>query len=132
MVELKKKYTKQTINQIGVVDRNFPDFRAGDELSVVQKVQEGKKERKQLFEGRVIKIHRNGASSTFTVRKIGAHGIGVERIYPFSSMKIVEITVKERGKVRRAKLFYLRKLKGRHAKIKSLRSSRVKTSVVAE
>lgn len=111
-------YTKETINQIGQSERAFPEFKSGDTLSVALRVMEGDKERIQLFEGDVIAIHRNGASSTFTIRRIGAHGVAVERILPFNSPLIESLTVVRRGDVRRAKLYYMRARVGRAARVK--------------
>lgn len=95
----------------------FPDFKAGDSIVVSYKIIEGTKERIQDFKGDVLQIRGAGASKTFTVRKI-SNGVGVERIFPFNSPSIVEIKVLKKGKVRRAKLFYLRELVGKKAKIK--------------
>ncbi|HHE65704.1 MAG TPA: 50S ribosomal protein L19 [Bacteroidetes bacterium] len=96
---------------------DIPEFRAGDTIDVYIKVIEGNKERIQLFSGVCIKRHDNGINSTFTVRKI-SNGIGVERIFPLHSPRIEKIEVKRRGRVRRAKLYYLRKLQGKAARIK--------------
>ena len=93
-------------------------FRVGDTVKVHVKIVEGEKERVQPFEGVVIRRKRGGIRSTFTVRKI-SYGIGVERIFPLHSPRIDRIDVISRGKVRRAKLFYLRKLKGKAARIRS-------------
>jgi large subunit ribosomal protein L19 len=94
-----------------------PDFRAGDNVVVSYKIVEGSKERIQAFRGDVIQIKGTGATKTFTVRKI-SNGVGVERIFPMDSPGIVEVKVLKRGKVRRAKLFYLRSLVGKKARIK--------------
>ncbi|KXK37418.1 MAG: 50S ribosomal protein L19 [Saprospiraceae bacterium] len=96
---------------------NFPKFRAGDNIAVSYKIIEGAKERIQIFRGDVIQISGEGATKTFTVRKM-SNGVGVERIIPFSSPAIAEIEVLKRGKVRRARIFYLRNLTGKKAKIK--------------
>lgn len=96
---------------------NFPEFKAGDSITVSYKIIEGAKERIQDFKGDVLQIRGEGASKTFTVRKI-SNGVGVERIFPYNSPNIVEIKVLKKGKVRRAKLFYLRDLVGKKAKIK--------------
>ena len=96
---------------------DLPDFRAGDTVRVHVKIVEGDKERIQPFEGVVIRKKKGGIRSTFTVRKI-SYGIGVERIFPFHSPRIEHIDVVGRGKVRRAKLFYLRNLKGKAARIR--------------
>lgn len=94
------------------------DFAPGDRVSVHFTIREGGKERVQIFEGDVIRRHSNGASSTFTVRKI-SFGVGVERIFPLYSPLLKKVVVKDKGKVRRAKLYYLRELRGRAARIKT-------------
>ena len=99
---------------------DIPNFRPGDTLKVHVKVIEGTRERIQLFEGVVIKRHGGGISETFTVRKI-SYGVGVERTFPFHSPKIDKIEVARRGKVRRAKLYYLRSLRGKAARIQEIR-----------
>ena len=96
---------------------DIPDFKAGDTVKVHLRVREGDKERIQIFQGVVIKRKNNGLSSTFTVRKI-SFGIGVERIFPLHSPYIEKIEVLKIGRVRRAKLYYLRALKGKKARIK--------------
>ncbi len=100
--------------------QDVPHFRAGDTLKVYVKVIEGTRERIQLFEGVVIKRRGGGISETFTVRKI-SYGVGVERTFPIHSPKLDKIEVARRGKVRRAKLYYLRKLRGKAARIKEIR-----------
>lgn len=96
-----------------------PDFRPGDTLRVHVKVLEGQRERIQVFEGVVIKKRGSGISQTFTVRKV-SNGVGVERTFPLHSPKIDKIEVVRRGKVRRAKLYYLRNLRGKAARIKDV------------
>ena len=96
---------------------DLPDFRVGDTIRVHVKIVEGDKERIQPFEGVVIRKKKGGIRSTFTVRKV-SYGVGVERIFPFHSPRIEHIDVVGRGKVRRAKLFYLRNLKGKAARIR--------------
>lgn len=96
---------------------DVPSFRPGDTVRVHVKVKEGQRERIQIFEGVVIQRRGGGISETFTVRKI-SNGVGVERIFPLNSPVIAKIEVVRRGKVRRAKLFYLRKLRGKAARIK--------------
>ena len=91
------------------------DVRPGETVRVSVKVKEGNKERIQVFEGTVISVRGIGDSKTFTVRKIGAAGIGVERIWPLNSPHIQKIEVKKKTKVRRAKLYYLRDRKGKAA-----------------
>ena len=97
--------------------KEFPEFRPGDNIVVSYKIIEGAKERIQDFRGNVIQMRGHGATRTFTVRKV-SNGVGVERIFPYSSPNITEIKVLKRGKVRRAKLFYLRDLVGKKARIK--------------
>ena len=94
-----------------------PSFEVGDTVKVGYKIIEGGKERVQNFEGVVIATKNGGISETFTVRHI-SYGVGVEKTYPLHSPKIASITVVRRGKVRRAKLYYLRKLTGKAAKVK--------------
>ncbi len=93
----------------------FPEFSTGDLIRVDVKVKEGNKERIQSFEGTVISKRGAGASQTFTVRKIGSGAIGVERIWPIGSPAIQKITVKKANKVKKAKLFHMRALKGKAA-----------------
>ncbi|EXX85407.1 50S ribosomal protein L19 [Paenibacillus darwinianus] len=100
--------------------QDIPSFRPGDTLKVHVKVIEGSRERIQLFEGVVIKRRGGGISETFTVRKI-SYGVGVERTFPVNSPKLEKIEVARRGKVRRAKLYYLRNLRGKAARIKEIR-----------
>jgi len=99
---------------------DVPEFRPGDTVRVSVRIIEGEKERIQDFEGIVIRIRRGNNRSTFTVRKI-SYGIGVERIFPLHSPRIADIKVIRRGAVRRAKLYYLRKLRGKAARIKERR-----------
>jgi len=97
---------------------DLPQFKSGDRVRVHVRVIEGDKERIQPFEGDVISIRGGGINKTFTVRKISS-GVGVERIFPFNSPKISKIDLVREGKVRRAKLYYLRELSGKAARIKS-------------
>lgn len=97
-----------------------PEFRVGDTVRVHVKVVEGKRERIQVFEGIVIKKQHGGSTETFTVRKISS-GIGVERTFPIHSPKIEKVDVVRKGKVRRARLFYLRDRVGKAAKVKERR-----------
>jgi large subunit ribosomal protein L19 len=96
---------------------DFPAFNSGDTVRVYSRIKEGDKERVQYFEGIVIGFHRNGISSTFKVRK-ESYGVGVERTYPTHSPLIEKIELKKRGDVRRAKLFFLREVSGKKARIK--------------
>lgn len=111
-----EKLTSETILNLGVTERNFPDFRVGDSIAVYQLITEGDKERIQIFKGDVIAIRHKGASGTFVVRKIGAHNVGVERIYPYYSPIIKEIKVIRRGKSRRAKAYFMRDRVGKSAR----------------
>lgn len=107
------KFVQETFVQT----KEIPAFKAGDTINISYKIKEGNKERIQQFQGVVIQRKGTGASATFTVRKI-SNGIGVERIFPVSSPFIEGVTVLKRGKVRRAKLFYLRGVSGKAARIK--------------
>jgi len=96
---------------------DIPDFRPGDTVRVHVRIVEGTRERIQAFEGTVIAINRKGSGTSFTVRKI-SYGVGVERVFPRDSPMIDRLEVVNRGRVRRAKIYYLRKLRGKAAKIK--------------
>jgi large subunit ribosomal protein L19 len=116
------------MNPTDLVDRaslrdDIPDFAAGDHVKVHVRVVEGNKERVQVFEGDVIARSGSGVRETFTVRKI-SYSVGVERIFPVHSPVIARIEVVRRGDVRRAKLYYLRNLTGKAAKIKEKRAAR--------
>ncbi len=100
--------------------KQIPDFKSGDTVIVQVRVKEGERERIQAFEGIVIAMRNRGVNSAFTVRKI-SHGTGVERVFQTHSNIISEIIVKRRGAVRRAKLYYLRALTGKKARIKEKR-----------
>ena len=101
---------------------DLPDFRAGDTVKVHVKIKEGEKERIQVFEGTVIRKRRGASRASFTVRKV-SYGVGVERIFPSHSPAIDRIEIVQRGKVRRAKLYYLRGLKGKAARIREQREN---------
>lgn len=98
---------------------DIPSFRPGDTVRVHVKVVEGERERIQMFEGVVIRRRGGGLSETFTVRRV-SYGVGVERTFPLHSPRVAKIEVLRRGKVRRARLFYLRKRRGKAARIKDL------------
>ncbi len=100
--------------------KDFPKFKAGDNVSVNYKIIEGSKERIQSFKGDVIKRQGQGGTATFTVRKI-SDGVGVERTFPFASPNVDSIVLNKAGKVRKAKLFYLRSRSGKSARIKEKR-----------
>ena len=104
-----------------IASKEIPSFRAGDTLRLGVEIKEGDKTRVQNFEGVVIARKGNGIDATFTIRKMGANNVGVERIFPLYSESLKEITVLRRGDVRRAKLNYLRGRTGKAAKIKELR-----------
>ena len=113
------------MNPMELVEReqlrtDLPDFRVGDTVKVHVKIVEGEKERIQPFEGVVIRKRKGGIRSTFTVRKI-SYGIGVERIFPIHSPNIEKIEIVRRGRVRRAKLYYLRHKRGKGTRIKERR-----------
>ncbi len=113
-MDLIKKVEQEQLRQ------DIPDFRPGDTLKVDVKVVEGSRERIQVFEGVCIRRHGGGLSETFTVRRVTS-GVGVERTFPLHSPRLDKITVTRRGKVRRAKLYYLRERTGKAARIKELR-----------
>ncbi|MDN3550717.1 50S ribosomal protein L19 [Mucilaginibacter aquaedulcis] len=108
------------VEEQSVEKKQFPSFKAGDTVSVHYKIREGNKERVQLYQGVVIQRNSVGTTETFTVRKV-SNGIGVERIFPINSPNIDKIEVNSVGKVRRSKLYYLRELTGKAARIKSKR-----------
>lgn len=100
---------------------NLPDFRVGDTVAVHVNIREGEKERIQVFEGIVIRRRRGGQSGTFTVRKI-SYGVGVERIFPYHAPSVEKVELVSRGRVRQARLYYLRNLRGKAARIKERRA----------
>ncbi|MGY4383377.1 large subunit ribosomal protein L19 [Pedobacter sp. UYP24] len=103
-----------------IAKNEFPAFKSGDTVSVHYKIREGNKERIQIYQGVVLQRNSVGANETFTVRKM-SNGVGVERIFPINSPNIAKVEVHSHGKVRRSKLFYLRELTGKAARIKSKR-----------
>jgi large subunit ribosomal protein L19 len=111
------------MNHLDVIEheshrRDLPPFRAGDTVRVHVKIREGEKERTQVFEGVVLRRRRGGASATFTVRKV-SYGVGVERIFPIESPAVQKVEIKSRGHVRRSRLYYLRELRGKKARLRS-------------
>ncbi|MFO7616886.1 MAG: 50S ribosomal protein L19 [Bacteroidales bacterium] len=106
--------------QAFAVNQEYPDFKSGDTITVHYKIKEGDKERIQMFRGVVIQRRGEGTTATFTVRKISS-GVGVERIFPTFSPFIDKIEVNKRGRVRRARIYYLRGLTGKKARIKERR-----------
>jgi large subunit ribosomal protein L19 len=110
------------MNKIDLVEQtqvhdNVTPFNVGDTVNIHYRVREGEKERIQQYEGVVINMRGSGANKTFTVRKI-SNNVGVERVFPFYTPFISKLEIKKHGKVRRAKLFYLRELRGKAARIK--------------
>lgn len=112
------RLTRETIRDLGIQARVLPNFQIGDAIAVSQWITEGTKKRLQVFEGDVIAVHNNGSSSTFTVRKIGANNVAVERIFPYHSPVIDSIKIVSNGDVCRAKLYYMRDRIGKHARVK--------------
>lgn len=102
--------------------KEFPKFKAGDNITVNYKIIEGNKERIQSFKGDVLKTQGNGATASFTVRKI-SDGIGVERVFPYFSPNVDSVVLNKAGNVRRAKLFYQRKRSGKSARIREKRQA---------
>ena len=109
--------------------KDLPNFNVGDTVRVFSRIKEGEKERVQYFEGIVIGFHRNAVSTTFKVRK-ESYGVGVERTYPIHSPLLEKIEVKKRGDVRRAKLFYLREVSGKKARIREKKDWLSKKGIV--
>ena len=103
--------------------KDLPKFSVGDTVRIYSRIKEGEKERVQYFEGIVIGFHRNAVSTTFKVRK-ESYGVGVERVFPLNSPRVEDVTVLRAGKVRRAKLFYIRTKIGKKSKVKELIVSR--------
>lgn len=111
----------ESFEKAQIENKKIPDFKAGDTVRLAVEIKEGDKKRIQNYEGVCIAKRGQGTSQTITVRKIGANGVGIERIFPIYADALKEITVVRRGKVRRAKLYYLRGLAGKKARIKELR-----------
>ncbi|WP_372473213.1 50S ribosomal protein L19 [Capnocytophaga sp. ARDL2] len=103
-----------------VTKKDFPEFKSGDTITVYYEIKEGDKTRTQFFKGVVIQRRGAGTSETFTIRKMSGN-VGVERIFPINMPALQKIEVNQRGKVRRARIFYFRELTGKKAKIKELR-----------
>ncbi|MBX3247399.1 MAG: 50S ribosomal protein L19 [Myxococcales bacterium] len=115
-----------TVPQIEALEkaqlRELPPFRSGDTVKVHFRIREGDKERVQVFQGVVIRQHRGGLRSTFTVRKM-SYGVGVERIFPLHSPRIEKVEITARGHVRRSRLYYLRDLRGKKARLRASQKS---------
>ena len=105
-----------------IIKKEHPQFKSGDTITVFYKIKEGEKERIQFFKGDVIQRKGSGLTETFTIRKI-SNGVGVERIFPINSPSIEKIEINKNGKVRRARIFYLRERTGKSARIKQRRIS---------
>ncbi len=111
----------ESFEKAQIADKNIPQFKAGDTLRVGVKIQEGDKTRVQNFEGICISVRGTGTGKTFTIRKMGANNVGVERIFPLYSDSLESVALLRVGRVRRAKLYYLRDRSGKSARIKELR-----------
>ena len=107
----------ETIAKGLTTSRDFPSFKSGDNITVYYTIKEGDKQRTQFFKGDVIQRKGSGATETFTIRKI-SHSVGVERIFPVNSPLIEKIEINKAGRVRRARIFYLRELTGKKARIR--------------
>jgi len=117
---MKEMEAVQFVQQTLLTEPNFPAFKTGDTIIVTYKIVEGDKTREQDYRGEVIQIKGHALTKTFTVRKI-SHGVGVERIFAYSNPNVAQIQVIKRGRVRRARLYYLRGLVGKKARIKELK-----------
>jgi large subunit ribosomal protein L19 len=120
-----------TLPQIRAIEeaqlRQLPDFRVGDTIKVHYRISEGEKDRIQIFQGTVIRKSRGGIGATFCVRK-SSYGVGVERVFPIHSPRIEKIEVGFRGRVRRSRLFYMRELEGKKARLRESNRGRVEQS----
>ena len=116
MTSLRNEIEKSLIEK-----KDHPSFKAGDTITVYYKIKEGEKERTQFFKGDVIQRKGSGLTETFTIRKI-SNGVGVERVFPINSPGIEKIEINKLGKVRRARIFYMRKRTGKSARIKQKRA----------
>ena len=112
---------KNEIEQQLITKKNHPKFKSGDTVTVYYKIKEGEKERIQFFKGDVIQRKGSGLTETFTIRKL-SNGVGVERIFPINSPDIEKIEINKMGKVRRARIFYMRERTGKSARIKQKRA----------
>ncbi|KIM09207.1 MAG: 50S ribosomal protein L19 [Sulfurovum sp. PC08-66] len=117
---MRNKYI-ESFEAAQIAQKQVPEFKAGDTIRLAINIKEGDKSRVQNFEGICIAIRGEGTGKSFIVRKMGANNIGVERIFPLYSESLVSVEVLRRGRVRRAKLFYLRELRGKKARITELR-----------
>lgn len=117
---MKNRYI-ESFEQAQIANKQVPSFKSGDTLRLGIKIQEGDKSRIQNYEGICIAVRGNGVDRTFTVRKMGANNVGVEKVFPLYSETLERIEVLRIGRVRRAKLYYLRDRKGKSARIRELR-----------
>ena len=113
---------RNDIEQVLIAKKQHPNFKAGDTITVYYKIKEGEKERIQFFKGDVIQRKGSGLTETFTIRKI-SNGVGVERIFPVHSPTLEKIEINKEGKVRRARIFYMRQRTGKSARIKQKRKA---------
>tara|TARA_B110000444_G_scaffold15012_1_gene12940 strand:+ start:411 stop:800 length:390 start_codon:yes stop_codon:yes gene_type:complete len=129
MRNIANRFSKLTTRKMNITEtiakelnatKELPSFKAGDTITVYYTIKEGDKERTQLFKGEVIQRKGTGGTETFTIRKI-SHSVGVERIFPINSPLIEKIEVNKQGRVRRARIYYLRELTGKKARIKEVR-----------
>ncbi len=136
--ELGRFATKIMVEEMSIIEeinaenlkKDIPDFRVGDTVRVHFLIVEGEKERTQIFEGVVIGRNRGKITETVTVRKV-SYNVGVERIFPLHSPRVAKIEIKQRGHVRKAKLYYLRSLRGKAAKIKQAKFQDLSTAIVS-
>src|SRR5215216_5950469 len=121
-----------TVPQIAALEqaqlRSLPDFRVGDTVKVHFRISEGEKDRVQIFQGTVIRKSRGGIGATFAVRKV-SYGVGVERIFPINSPRIEKIEIGFRGRVRQSRLYYMRGLEGKKARLKESNRARIAGAV---
>ena len=128
--ETKKKDSKEVKEKKVVIKKEpIPELASGDNVKVSMRIVEGDKERIQMFQGVVIKVHHSADGGNFTVRRV-AYGVGVERTFPFASPLVARVELVRHGKVRRARLFYLRNLSGKAARIKEKRFSKDKLAMI--
>ena len=117
MVDLVASVEQQQLKR----EEDLPDLRPGDLVRVHNLIFEGGKERTQIFQGTVMRLRKGGANANFTVRRVAAHGVGVERTFPLHSPRVARIEVLRHSRVRRAQLYYLRGLKGKAARLREKR-----------
>ena len=123
MVDLIKQLEEKTIQRVDemVKDRNLPELYPGDEVRIHLRIVEGSRERIQVVPGMIIRLYGGGMNKRFTVRRIAAHGVGVERSFLYHSPRIEKIEVLRHSKVRRAQLYFMRERRGKRARLKEVR-----------